>query len=715
MDPVQVFRLLRRRWGVLLALALLGALAGAASGVLAGEEADDAVAEIEAFSATHTLIVDLNASADARAEAQNLPQLAQRVVRGDIPVAVAAELGRGDPDALAATVSVQVRSDVQSLEITAVDLTDEGAVEVADAFADELLDTITASANERFQTAVDEARAEVERIEREIGDLNAELADNLFDDTIDEAERLETAQQIQGELERLDAQMTPAEVALGAAERALATAPDIALSTLDSATATTISETEYEARLRAGALGQNVNAGFTPQATTAGGGDGGSPIPDSPVARGLIGALLGLVIGVALVLIVERLDPRVRTKEDLEDIADLPVVAEVPALDRSQRRATDVLSHTIPRSRTAEAYRVLRSSLDYAEAVLRGRGERDREGATVILVTSPGPAEGKTTTTANLAAVLAERDLDVLVVNCDFRRPRLHDYLGGNDHPQKVNATTIPGVHLITHVTPHDPEQNPAEVVAAQGKVIERARARFDYILLDTAPLLTTNDANDVLDVADHVLLVAQASRTTAETVDRAVELLERRAAPVLGLVLVGARDVPGARGYYYEGDDPYVVSSRADKRSGRRREIEPATGEATAIDDRASAGTEPEPARASVEPRVEPPADPAGAEPRVDPPADVDVDPDERIPLVAAPPPGRRAARRAARARAESERARERLERDNAKASAKADKAAAKAGKAAAKQAKRRGRKPDAPPDPSHDEPATWGWPDRP
>jgi len=240
---------------------------------------------------------------------------------------------------------------------------------------------------------------------------------------------------------------------------------------------------------------------------------------------------------------------------------DLPVIAEIPPLSRRQQRETDVLAFSAPRSRSAEAYRVLRSAIDYADSTDSGR-----RGAQVVLVTSPGPSEGKTTTVANLAVVLAEADKDVLVVNCDFRRPRLTDYLGGEDRAQHVNLTSVPGVHLITHVLPEDSQPTPADVLAAQRRVIERARDRFDVVLLDTAPLLTTNDATDVLEAADQVVMVFGAGRTTREAADRAGELLERRGASILGAVLIGARDVPNAREYYYEGDDSYLVKPRRKK-----------------------------------------------------------------------------------------------------------------------------------------------------
>src|SRR5690606_24231128 len=109
------------------------------------------------------------------------------------------------------------------------------------------------------------------------------------------------------------------------------------------------------------------------------------------------------------------------------------------------------------------------------------------------------PSEGKTTTVSNLATVLAEDGREVLVVNCDFRRPHLHAFLGGGAEPRQVFDTEVPGVKLVTGVVEDPSAVAPAEVISAQQRLIANARQHFDYILLDTAPILTTNDASELL------------------------------------------------------------------------------------------------------------------------------------------------------------------------------------------------------------------------
>jgi len=145
----------------------------------------------------------------------------------------------------------------------------------------------------------------------------------------------------------------------------------------------------------------------------------------------------------------------------------------------------------------------------------------------VVMVTSSTPGEGKTTTTANLAAVFAEAGSSVLVVNCDFRRPTLHRYFGVDDEPRRVQETDVPGVKIVTNVL-SDPGSNPAQVVAAQRQVVAAARGRFDVIVLDTAPLLTANDAVELVASADILVLVARMGVTKTDGAERTIELLNR-------------------------------------------------------------------------------------------------------------------------------------------------------------------------------------------
>jgi Mrp family chromosome partitioning ATPase len=168
----------------------------------------------------------------------------------------------------------------------------------------------------------------------------------------------------------------------------------------------------------------------------------------------------------------------------------------------------------------------------------------------VVMVTSASPREGKTTTTANLGVVFAEAGENVLIVNCDFRRPTIHQHFGVEDIPRTVQSTPVPNLKLVTNVL-NDPAANPAQIVAAQRQVVVAARQRFTVILLDTAPMLTANDAVEAAGVADLVLLVARANVTTSDKAERSMEILTRLGAPLGGVVLV-ATEAPTSDYYYY-------------------------------------------------------------------------------------------------------------------------------------------------------------------
>lgn len=560
MEPQHLIRTIRRRWRPIVLLAVLGASLGAASAAVA-EDAAPAPVPTVYYDACHTLLVDRTLSDIYEVvDVSNLAQLAQRLTQGDIPAATANALGR-DASVLQTQVRVDVRNDIQSMAVCTVGETPAEAEEAADEFAAQLVGFLEAEArtyhDDRITIAIGQVTQAQTCHDNAQALLDAKREADPFADVRDERIAVELC----------ESQLRPAQSRLSDFEAS--GVPIVPLETLEDASAVEISERNYDARLRQGAAGANVEVGI---GESVGAGTGapstqsaGPTIPDGPGPRGAAGALAGAALGFGFVVFTERLDSKLRSKLDVETTLDLPVLAEIPPLSRKDRKSTRILTLEEPRSRTAESFRALRSALDYARRVDEDQG-RARGGAHVVLVTSAGPSEGKTTTVANLATVMAEGDRRVLAINCDFRRPRLHRYLGGTSNPQRLNVTEVPGVQLVTQVTDSDSDNSPSDVIAAQRRLVQRAMERFDVILLDTAPILTTNDAADLLGVADHVVLVVNSAETKAESAARASELLERRGRAPLGVALVGARDVPNASDYYYDDDDPYLEPT------GRRR-----------------------------------------------------------------------------------------------------------------------------------------------
>jgi cellulose biosynthesis protein BcsQ len=125
---------------------------------------------------------------------------------------------------------------------------------------------------------------------------------------------------------------------------------------------------------------------------------------------------------------------------------------------------------------------------------------------------------------------------------------------GIEDQPGRVVPTDVPRLWLLTNAVA-DAGANPAQVVAVQRAGIEQMRDHYDVIVLDTAPLLTTNDPIDVVSVADLVVLVVRAGQTRNEALRQGVEIMDNHRVPVAGVVLVGVTSVPNAYYYYYASD----------------------------------------------------------------------------------------------------------------------------------------------------------------
>jgi capsular exopolysaccharide synthesis family protein len=270
-----------------------------------------------------------------------------------------------------------------------------------------------------------------------------------------------------------------------------------------------------------------------------------------------------------------------------------------------------------------EAFRSLRTVVLYS-AAMSDRPEHETNGhnparkigaaqhadhdSQVVLITSPGAGEGKTTTAAHLGALLAEVGKSVLVVSADFRRPRIHELFDSVCEPGLTDClmgtselgiadldieTTVPGVKLLPSGSP---VSNPAPFLRETAQLIAAARQLFDYIIIDTAPLLVANDATELAGVADMVILLARADRTTRDAAARAAEILERVEAPVLGVVVVAPSDTPTAYRYYkYRGYYPYGVIEPDEDPRGKAKEP---SGKGEAEPHRA-VGDAPEPAPA--------------------------------------------------------------------------------------------------------------------
>lgn len=209
-----------------------------------------------------------------------------------------------------------------------------------------------------------------------------------------------------------------------------------------------------------------------------------------------------------------------------------------------------------PGGAASEAYRMLRTNLFYALVDSPPR---------VIVLTSAGPGEGKSTTAANLAVALVQAGKSTLLLDCDLRKPTLHvlfgarnlkglvDVLIGERKLEEVYQEQIPGLSLVT---PGPPPPNPAELLSSRRlvEILRQARQEFEYVLVDTPPVGRVSDAAVVAANGEGVLMVIDAQRTRKRALKQAMHTLEGVGANVLGTVVnkVNKQHKALGEGYYY-------------------------------------------------------------------------------------------------------------------------------------------------------------------
>ena len=271
-------------------------------------------------------------------------------------------------------------------------------------------------------------------------------------------------------------------------------------------------------------------------------------------------AMVGLMLGLALALAVDRLDDSVKSPDELREQLDLPLLGLIPAIrgDRDGRRngrataASRLITHVDPRSPVAEAYRSMRTNLAFARA---------QQSPQAIILASPGPSDGKSTTAANLAITFAQQGQRTLLIDADLRRavldrafqrersPGLTEVIVGEAPLEKaIQPTDVPNLSLLP--SGRFPP-NPAELLGSpkMQAILREVKAEFDIVLLDSPPLLAVTDGAVLSTMVDGVVLVIRTERTKREAVRRALGHIRAVHGRLLGAVL---NDVDMRSGAYY-------------------------------------------------------------------------------------------------------------------------------------------------------------------
>jgi capsular exopolysaccharide synthesis family protein len=282
----------------------------------------------------------------------------------------------------------------------------------------------------------------------------------------------------------------------------------------------------------------------------------------SPAAQTLLaGAVLGVLLGVGLAYLADMSDKSFRNPEEIRHRLGLPVVAHVPLLeDEGTPSSPDapqlersLAAYHRPASQEAEAYRGLRTALFFST-----RGETHK----VIQITSPNKGDGKTTIVANLGIAIAQSGKRVVLVDADLRRPRLHALFGVQPEHGLSSVITgqaeLPaaladsGVDRLSLLTCGTRPANPAELLTQPRfeEVLAELRQQFDFVLVDTPPLLAVTDPCVVSSRMDGVLLAVRLGKNERPAAERAREILYSLQANVLGVIVNGVGEGPGDYGY---------------------------------------------------------------------------------------------------------------------------------------------------------------------
>ncbi len=282
----------------------------------------------------------------------------------------------------------------------------------------------------------------------------------------------------------------------------------------------------------------------------------------------IVAFLVSLAAGIGLAFLLDYLDDSIRTSDDVGRHLGLATLALIPHYAATEKRKSAlngkngnagtslaVVALEDTRSAMAEAYRHLRTSLLFSSA---GRPPQ------TILVTSSQPSEGKTTTAINTAITLAQSGADVVIIDCDLRRPRLHshfdldntagltNYLSGEKNTDLL-MKPYPGLPKMKIITSGPIPPNPAELLSSNEmkNLLTFLRGNFKHVIIDSPPAISFTDAAILSTLVDGVILVAMAGKSSIHLMRRFKQRLSNIGARIYGVVLNGIKSDSVEYGYY--------------------------------------------------------------------------------------------------------------------------------------------------------------------
>ncbi len=607
---IKYYLSLLRRWAWLLVLGLvLGALGGYLGSIF----------QVPIYQASTRLLVlrasQQDKSADTYLSDQQLVQTYIQLMSTS-PVLDGASSQLGYQVKSSQLTVTQIR-DMQAIQVTVEDADPQHTADIANTLVNVLIEQNETIQTGRYLLTEQNIQTQIDQVKAQISDLNSEI-ENVSTETVIEQQKQVEAQiasmqaeagQLQGEIQqltpaktydqqvllaekqaRLDQVQTvltlsqqiytdlvvlgkPADAAsdgtnrLAQLQTTMQLYQEIYINLLDNL------ETVRLARLQNTPNVVQIEAATTPT----------RPVRPIPLKTTALAAVVGLFLAGGIAFLIEYLDDTLRTPEDVERILALPVMGYIGDIHAARGEAVDghVMKH--PRSPVSEAFRSLRTNLEFAKV--------DRR-LNKILVGSSGPGEGKTTVATNLAASMAQGGRRVLLIDADLRRPRIHSIFG---IPNRLGLSSlfrgesavrpvmqpVDGMPNLFVIPSGKLPPNPTELLASarMDRILEEASLEVDVIVVDCPPSLVA-DYQVLATKMDGVIVVVRPGATRVDAAAAMLEHLGRVNARILGVVLNRIQShnfyYPYKRGgYYYQKDDkalPALAVEAAEVRSSRTK-----------------------------------------------------------------------------------------------------------------------------------------------
>lgn len=538
MELAELIKLLRRTFWYTLAAALL---AGAAAYFIHSRQPP-------IYDARATILIGnfLQSSNPTAAEIRTGVELANtyaQLVTGQTIMQGASEVidGRVSPGEIRRMLEVSIIENTSLMQLTATSTDPELAAAVANAVAEQVVRNSPTNLTSAQQSQIDFNTAQIDRLNTTLE--NTESALQQVESAIATTEDADELNVLLGQRLTLIDQMTSISDTISRFSSAVATLQQRtnSIEVVETASPPTI------------------------------------PSGSSSATMAALAAVMAAALTTVVIIILNQLDDSLKSSRETAEILQLPVLGSVAKFSRTNKKGSRrLLTETLLRPATLESYHALRARLLMS---------RDAKGKAVYLITSPGPAEGKTMTAVNLAMTMALADLRVVLIDADLRRPQIHDIFGLSNNkglasipfnePQTATSmadddgetsqmienlqvylqpTDLPGLRVITSGTS---KSNPTQILGT--KLTESVATTLlslhntDVVIIDSAPCLPVADTSILATTTNvQIVLVVQAGRTTRSAAQKAKQLLRTTGRTIRGVVLNKARTVEEQRDLGY-------------------------------------------------------------------------------------------------------------------------------------------------------------------